>query len=80
MGFAPRPVWGLIALRARRSLSRCPSAVAAAKTARIEPAAGNRLADTVACVDHAHFRHRHLPELISGVYSCRMLSIITLIP
>ena len=31
--------------------------------------AGNRLADTVACVDHAHFdhthhhRHRHIPEL-----------------
>ena len=70
-GFAPRSVWGIIALRAlfplqilsfsyypqrrgqRRSLSRCLSAVAAAKPACIEPAAGNRLADIVACVDHA---------------------------
>ena len=67
--FAPRPVWGLIAPRVPRSPSRCPSAVAAAKPACTEPAAGNRLADTVACVGHAHFRHRHIPELILGVHS-----------
>ena len=68
----PRPVWGLITLRARGSLPRCPSAVAAAKPTCIELAVGNSLADTVACVDHAHFRHRHIPELISDVHSSRI--------
>jgi len=63
-------------------MSRCPSAAATGKPACIEPATGKRLA---ACVDHAQsapvcrpftaspsptcFRHRHIPQLISGVHS-----------
>ena len=66
----------------RRSLSRCLSAVAAAKPACIDPAAS-----LIACVDHAEpvthgicipadgsvcCRHGHISELISGVHSSRL--------
>jgi len=74
-GFAPRPVWGLIRLLTRRSLSRCPSAVAAAKPACIESAAGNRLSAAVACVDHAQ---RATPTSVTGTFlnSSRMFIVV----
>jgi len=52
----------------RRSLSRCPSAVAAAKPACIEPAAGNRLADTAACVDHAQPAAGKAPTSVTDTF------------
>jgi len=60
--------------RQRRSLSRCLSAVAAAKPICIEPAAGNTLADTVACVNHAQTtpsqpQMRHLLPSLTMLWS-----------